>query len=69
MMNLKVLVGCNYPPNDTRAEPGDLIEVDAKVGAALIAVGAGEPTEVPEKRGSTTKTKKSASKPENGTEV
>jgi hypothetical protein len=68
MMNVKVLVGCNYPPNDTRAEPGDLIEVDAKVGAALIAAGAAEAAEKPKKKSATTKTNKSASTPQNVTE-
>jgi hypothetical protein len=69
MMELKVLVGCNYPPDNTRAEPGDLIEVDAKVGAALVAAGAGEPTEAPKAKRSTTKTTKSTSKAQKGTEA
>jgi len=43
MPKFKVVVGCNYPPEDTRSEPGDVIEVDDKVGKALLSLGAVEP--------------------------
>lgn len=43
MTKVNVLVGCNYPPADTRAEPGDVIEVDDKIAKALIDAGAAEP--------------------------
>ena len=47
MPKVKVLVGCNYPPDDTRAEPGDVIDVDDKVAKALIRMDAAEPYKAP----------------------
>lgn len=38
-----VLVGCNYPPDNTRAEAGDVIEVPGLVAAELLQLGAVEP--------------------------
>ncbi len=67
-MKVTVLVGCNYPPNDTRAEPGDLIEVDDKIGAALIAAHAGKLTEATKAKKPTTNTPKSSLQAETGTE-
>lgn len=43
MPKFDVLVGCNYPPGDTRAEPGDVIDVPAKIGRALVDAGAAAP--------------------------
>lgn len=43
MPKFDVLVGCNFPPDDTRAEPGDVIDVSEKIGEALVAAGAAEP--------------------------
>jgi len=40
MSKYKVLVGCNFPPNDTRAEAGDVIDVSDDVGKALARIGA-----------------------------
>ena len=40
----RVLVGCNFPPNDTRAEPGDVLsELPKPVAEELLAAGAIEP--------------------------
>jgi hypothetical protein len=37
----RVLVGLNYPPNDTRAEAGDVIsDLPSKAVADLLAIGA-----------------------------
>lgn len=35
-----VLVGCNYPPNNTRAEAGDVIELDDTTAKALSRIKA-----------------------------
>lgn len=40
---LEVVLGCNYPPNDTRAEVGDIITVPDPVAKQLIAAGAAKP--------------------------
>ena len=37
----RVLVGLNYPPNDTRAEVGDIVnDLPSKAVADLLAIGA-----------------------------
>lgn len=46
-VKLTVLVGCNYPPDDTRAEAGDVIEVDDKIAKELLAMDAAEPYKAP----------------------
>lgn len=43
MTKVLVLVGCNYPPGNTRAEAGDVVDVDEKIAKALIRAGAAEP--------------------------
>ena len=43
MPKYDVTVGCNYPPDDTRAEPGDVIDVPEPIGKALIAAHAVKP--------------------------
>ena len=68
MMKVKVTVGCNYPPADTRAEPGEVIEVEDKIGKALVAAGAGEPYHEPKTTKLTPNTSKSALQAEKGTE-
>lgn len=40
MPKYDVLVGCNYPPGDTRAEPGDVIDVPEEIGRALVRADA-----------------------------
>jgi hypothetical protein len=42
-MKVKVLIGCNYPPDDTRAEPGDVIDVPDETAKNLIRHDAVEP--------------------------
>jgi hypothetical protein len=32
--------GCNFPPNDTRANTGDIIELPDPVAAELLRIGA-----------------------------
>lgn len=38
------LVGCNYPPGDQRAEPGQVIELPQDVARQLLALRAVAPT-------------------------
>lgn len=40
MTKYKVLVGCNFPPKDTRAEVGEVIDVSEDIGKALARIGA-----------------------------
>lgn len=45
-MRYRVLRGCNYPPGDKRAEPGEIISgLSAKAVTALNKLGAIEPAE------------------------
>lgn len=40
-VSYRVLVGLNYPPNDTRAEVGDIVnDLPSKAVADLLAIGA-----------------------------
>lgn len=38
-----VLLGCNYPPDDTRSEPGDVIDVPEAIGDLLVKADAARP--------------------------
>lgn len=45
-MRYRVLRGCNYPPGDRRAEPGETVSgLSSKAVAALRRLGAIEPIE------------------------
>jgi hypothetical protein len=45
-MKYRVLIGLNYPPNDTRAEPGDIVDnIPPGSLAWLLKAGALEPAE------------------------
>lgn len=37
-----ILLGCNYPPDDTRSEVGDVVTVPLTIGALLVGEGAAE---------------------------
>lgn len=40
----RVVVGINYPPDETRAEPGDVVsDIPANAVTGLLAIGAIEP--------------------------
>lgn len=45
-MRYRVLRGCNFPPGDRRAEPGDTVTgLSSKAVAALRKMGAVEPVD------------------------
>lgn len=68
MPKYKVLVGCNYPPDDTRAEPGDVIDVPEEIGKALIRHSAAKPYKAPRSSKSTTTTSAQPSQAQTGKE-
>lgn len=43
----RVLRGCNYPPNDTRANRGDVVTLPDAVASELLQLGAIEAVEPP----------------------
>lgn len=46
MTTFRVLRGCNFPPGDRRAEPGDLIDnISKRAADALLRLGAIEPVD------------------------
>lgn len=40
MVKYLVQVGCNYPPDNTRAEPGDVVELPRAIARGLLQLGA-----------------------------
>lgn len=71
MPKYDVLVGCNYPPEDTRAEPGDVIDVPEGIGKLLTEAGATRPQKAPTgdgKKKSTNGTTKGSPKASTGKE-
>lgn len=63
MTKYKVLLGCNFPPDDTRAEPGDVIDVPERIGEALVKAGAAEPVKPPKGESPATSTAPAADEP------
>jgi len=68
MPKYKVLVGCNFPPEETRAEPGDVIEVPEEVGKALVRMSAAKAHTGSKAPKPTTNTSKKPSQAQTGTE-
>lgn len=51
MAHYKALVGMNLPPDDARYEPGDVVDMDDKLGAQWTEEGLVEPVGAPKPKG------------------